>query len=131
MLKENADDSTVLSIFNFSARLARHIPDHARLGAYSQDASAKMYWRAAATMPRLLLMLCFADVPLAKTMQDFLEHLDKAEEEIKSVDLQMMHKIDPKDRGPFLYWLVKEWSPSHSLALLGHMPLLRSCSVRV
>jgi hypothetical protein len=27
MLKENADDSTVLSIFNFSARLARHIPD--------------------------------------------------------------------------------------------------------
>jgi hypothetical protein len=103
------------SLFCFSARLAPHIPDLAEIGAYSKSLTAKTYREAAERMPRLLLLSAFGDAELAGNMKYFLEHLEEAERRISEADLELLAGVMPKDRGPVLYWMIKERATHHAI----------------
>jgi len=109
------DEASLASVFNLSARLARHIPDHAEVGAYANSVKAETYREAADGLPRLLLMSVFGDDELARNVEFFLAHLEdsrrppsESETAISHEDSRMLKNIVGKDRGPFLYWLVSE-----------------------
>jgi hypothetical protein len=109
------DEASLASVFNLSARLARHIPDHAEVGAYANSVRAETYREAADGLPRLLLMSVFGDDELARNVEFFLAHLEdsrrppsESETAISVEDANMLQNIVGKDRGPFLYWLISE-----------------------
>ena len=89
-------------------RLAHIIPDYSELGAYAGSMQAGVYNDAAATLPKLIIMLTYGDAELAKTLKAFLEHLVLAEELFTGDDHCLTNNIVFKDRGPLLYWLANE-----------------------
>ena len=108
-IRQNEEQSSILaSLFCFAARLVPHIPDLAEIGAYSRSLTAKTYREAAERMPRILLMSAFGNAELGSNMKFFLEHLEEAEKKISDTDLELLAGVMPKDRGPVLYWMIKE-----------------------
>ena len=101
-------ESSLSGLFCFSAWIGPVVASHSDVGAYSNSITAMIYKLVAERMPRLLLVAAFGKDEVGHTLKSFLDHAIDAEGRITDHDLEMVADINPKDRGPFLYWLLNE-----------------------
>ena len=108
MRKKAANPTNIISMFCMSAWLSPFIPDHSEVSVYSNSIPGGVYYRAASQMPRLLLVAAFGQQEVADNLKHFLSQLIQAEETLTADDVKIVDSLVPKDRGPFLYWLLNE-----------------------
>jgi hypothetical protein len=101
-------ESGLSGLFCFSAWIAPVVSNHSDVGAYSNSTAAMVYKHVATRMPRLILVAAFGKSECGENMKMFMDNAIDAEERITEMDLEMVADITPKDRGPFLYWLLNE-----------------------
>lgn len=108
MRKNAANQTNITFMFCMSAWLGPYIPDHSEVSVYSNNIPGGVYYRAASQMPRLLLVAAFGQQEVADNLKHFLSQLIQAEETLTADDVKIVDSLVPKDRGPFLYWLLNE-----------------------
>ena len=108
-LRENAkDEEEVAKMFCFCARVKIHITDDSDLGVYSHSSRAKIYRGLAEQMPKLLVIATYCEPAVVRAMELFMEQWEEAEDKIGDEHCDLISAIDPKDIGPFFYWLLNE-----------------------
>jgi hypothetical protein len=111
------DDAQLVELFCMSARLTPHVTDDSDLGVYSRTNRAKVYRGAADRMPKLLVLAAFTEPAVVRSMWAFMAQWEHAEETMPDDYLTMLHGLDVKDRGPFLYWLLTERALQHAAGM--------------
>jgi hypothetical protein len=104
----NADEDQMAQLFVLAARLKPHICDASDIGIYSKTSKAKVYRGVAERMPKLLVLAGLSQGMLARHLELFMRAWKDAEEDFPEERLAILHGLDGRDHGPFLYWMLNE-----------------------
>jgi hypothetical protein len=95
-------------LFVLAVRLKPHITDSSDLGVYSKSARSRIYRSLAERMPKLLMLAAYSPPSVVRSLENFMDHWELAEEHLTDVHVGILDNLDGKDRGAFLYWMLNE-----------------------
>jgi hypothetical protein len=103
-------DLQMVRLFIMTLRIRHLVSDDSDLSVYSETARSRVYRYVAQQMPKMIFLATYCTEDIVQRMHSFVSQWEECELGINDEAVRIMHVLDFKHRGPFLFWLLNERS---------------------